>query len=265
MKKFRENLRRIFRRRSSRHRYVELCDVPRYQRCVVDLLGQPFVVPDGVSFYYSYREIFGDEIYRFHASHPRPVVVDCGANIGTSVLYFKSIYPECSITAVEADPRIFSILQANLAPHRLQDVTLLNKALSHEKDSVSFHREGADAGRIHGLGEACKESMQVETVQLDDLIGEQVDFLKIDVEGAETDVICASEKLRRVSSMFVEYHSFADAPQSLPRLLSALSDQGFRYYIQTQYCPAQPLTDPTHHLGMDLQLNVFAKRVGEGR
>jgi hypothetical protein len=41
-----------------------------------------------------------------------------------------------------------------------------------------------------------------------------------------------------------------------------LAEAGFRYYVQTQYCPRQPLVKATAHLGMDLQLNIFAKRPG---
>jgi hypothetical protein len=44
-------------------------------------------------------------------------------------------------------------------------------------------------------------------------------------------------------------------------LLAKLADSGFRYKVQTQYCPARPLVDDDCHLGMDLQLNIFAKRV----
>ena len=226
---------------------------------MVELLGQPFVVPDGVSFSESYEEIFVQEIYRFEPTRPRPRIVDCGANIGTSVLYFKRVYPDARITAVEADPEIFRVLQQNLAPHRLSDVVLMNRALSDKAEPVTFHVEGADAGRIHPLDQE-SDTIRVEGVVLDDLLDEAVDFLKVDVEGAETDAICAARHLDRAASMFVEYHSFVDAPQSLPRLLSALTDVGFRYAIRTQYCSRQPLLEREDHLGMDLQLNVFAFR-----
>ena len=58
----------------------------------------------------------------------------------------------------------------------------------------------------------------------------------------------------------VEYHSFADAPQRLHKVLDRLAEAGFRYYAQTQFCPARPLVEDSNHLGMDLQLNIFAKR-----
>ena len=107
-----------------------------------------------------------------------------------------------------------------------------------------------------------KDVLTLPTIVLDELLTQSVDFLKIDIEGAETDVLAASRRLDCVSQLMVEYHSFADAPQELPRLLNTLAQAGFRYYVQTQYCPRQPLVKATAHLGMDLQLNIFAKRPG---
>ena len=96
---------------------------------------------------------------------------------------------------------------------------------------------------------------------LDDLIGEDdVDFLKIDIEGAELDVISGSKKLNRVKQMFIEYHSFTDTPQQLSCLLSILESSGFRYYIDTVYSPKRPYLQITSNQGMDLQLRIFATR-----
>jgi hypothetical protein len=72
--------------------------------------------------------------------------------------------------------------------------------------------------------------------------------------------ICCT-KLGMVQQMFIEYHSFKQAPQTLGRLLDTLSGAGFRYYIHHQFCSPTPLTLETVQLGMDLQLNIFAKRL----
>ena len=105
-----------------------------------------------------------------------------------------------------------------------------------------------------------KNTYKVGTINLDDLINGDVDFLKMDIEGAETDVICNSIKLRKVKQMFIEYHSFQDDNQKLGMLLSSLSKNNFRYYIHTQFCSNKPFVENNTQLGMDLQLNIFAKR-----
>ena len=105
-----------------------------------------------------------------------------------------------------------------------------------------------------------KNSYKIETIGLDELIDGEVDFLKMDIEGAETDVLCDSKKLDKVKQMFIEYHSFADEKQKLGDLLLCLSKNNFRYYIHTQFCSKNPLVQNESQLGMDLQLNIFVKR-----
>src|SRR5262249_28777728 len=205
-----------------------------------------FRIADTLSFYSSYREIFQQEIYRFHAASHSPIIVDCGANYGVSVVYFKQLFPDAKIIAVEADPEVFAILEWNISAHGLNDVTLINKVVAVESDPIPFHREGADAGRIHFMAGA-KDVLTLPTIPLDQLLTQPVDFLKIDIEGAETDVLAASRRLDFVSQLMVEYHSFADSRQSLSTLLTTLTTAGFRYYVQTQYCPRQPLAKTTSH------------------
>ena len=237
--------------------YEELWDVPRFTKTTIELLGRPFQIADARSFFFSYREIFVQEIYRFDTNSASPRIIDCGSNYGTSIAYFKNLYPKARITAVEADPNIFQLLSENCAG---LDVELINKAVSNDNEPLEFFCEGSDAGRAgHGFSEA-KGSVRVAALTLDDLIDGHVDFLKIDIEGSECDAIEACKKLSQVDQMFVEYHSFKESTQSLGTLLNKLRDEGFRYYIHHQFCSPTPLTREQLHLGMDLQLNIFAKR-----
>ncbi len=237
--------------------YQELFEDPiRYRETTIDLLGRPFTVADGRSFYFSYREIFMHEIYRFQTGSSTPRIIDCGSNYGTSIVYFKSVYPQAKITGVEADPRIFSLLSRNTTH---LDVELINKAVSSNRDPLTFFSEGSDGGRAGHAIEG-KASVVVPAMTLDDLIDGPVDFLKLDIEGSENDAIAACTKLNLVNSMFIEYHSFRDSDQVLGDLLGKLRNAGFRYYIHQQFCSPTPLTVEALQLGMDLQLNIFARR-----
>jgi hypothetical protein len=222
--------------------YANCYDMARYQACSIILDDNEFEIADGPSFYMMHREIYGDQSYLFRCQRDAPVIIDCGSNYGVSILWFKKNYPDAKIVGVEADP-----------------------AVSSKSGHVPFHCLGADSGRIHagspdGIGSST-EVIDVPTVLLDDLIGEdEVDFLKIDIEGAELDVISGSKKLNRVNQMFIEYHSFIDVPQQLSRLLSILEDNGFRYYIDKVCSPQNPYLEITINQGMDLQLRIFATR-----
>lgn len=246
-------------RRAAPCPFPEIANEPRYRPRTVKLFGHDFQVTDAASFLASYQEIFEREIYRFETDKLSPRIIDCGANYGVSLLYLKRLYPAARITGVEADPAIHAVCTANLTAAGIHDVEVLQKAVSHSHDALTFFSEGADAGRLHGL-QGSKASTRVEAVTLDDLITGPVDFLKIDIEGAETEALKACTRLDQVAQMFIEYHSFRDSPQTLSELLAILQKHGFRYYIQTQFCAAAPLRETLDHLGMDLGLNIFATR-----
>jgi len=239
--------------------FGELSVVPRYQAQTIQLDGKDFKISDAHSFRHSFIEIFENEIYRFPCEHDRPRIIDCGSNHGTSIVYFKTLFPKAVVHGIECDPEIFDLLSWNIESRNLTDITLTNKAISNSVEQIRFFQEGADAGRAVPLAGAVGE-VTVDTISLDSLLDQPVDFLKMDIEGMETDVICGSQRLEQVACMFVEYHSFSDRPQDLSRLLGKLTEAGFRYFIQSQFCALRPLVDDDEYLGMDLQLNIFAKR-----
>ena len=85
------------------------------------------------------REIFGDGAYRFDCRRAAPRIVDCGAHIGLSVLYFKRRWPRAQITAFEPSPDTFALLERNLGSNGLADVELVNAAITASGDATSFY------------------------------------------------------------------------------------------------------------------------------
>jgi len=241
--------------------YEELWQVPRFTEHAVRLLDRPFRIADSRSFFFSYQEIFVEEIYRFETTSATPRIIDCGSNYGTSIVYFNNRYPGARITGIEADPAIYALLRSNTS--HLMDIDLLQAAVSHDSTPLRFYREGSDGGRAGQVIENAKQILEVPAVTLDKLIGDdRIDFLKIDIEGAEGAAIEACSKLDQVEQMFIEYHSFRSSAQRLGALLDRLAAHGFRYYIHEQFCSPRPLIEEALQLGMDLQLNIFAKRAG---
>lgn len=222
---------------------------------------------DGRSFYSSYKEIFERGIYRFETESAAPCIVDGGANIGLSVIYFKRAYPSSRIVAFEPDPALFRVLRENVAAFGLSDVRLVDKALWGADAEAAFLPEGADAGRLAAEADRGRDgAITVPAERLAaHLAGRTVDMLKLDIEGAETEALLdAAAELGNVRNVFVEYHSFSAREQRLDELLRALRGAGFRVQIHTQYASPQPLARREEQLGMDLQLNIFGYRGGAG-
>jgi len=232
--------------------------VSRFKECKTNVHGWGVLLPDSASFLSAYKEIFVGKIYDFKFHSDQPKILDLGANIGLSVLFFKMIYPNAKITAFEADPHIFRYLKNNVHGNGYADVELVNKAAWNENCVLKFHSEGADGGRVAETGDG--KLIEIEAIDIREVLkSHQFDFLKMDIEGAEDIVVPACKGyLSGVQYIFLEYHAKAGQKQRLAEIFSVLAEDGFRVDVHSLMCSKHPFTKPTISSGFDLQLNVFA-------
>jgi FkbM family methyltransferase len=231
---------------------------PRYTKHEIPFRKYRISAPDFLSVAYQLKEFFEEERQKVVFGRIDPVIIDCGSNVGVSVLYFKSLAPQARIAAFEADPGIFALLTQNMASNGIGDVQLNNEAVWIHNDGVEFGAEGADGGSLFHAG----EKKRVPSRRLKDVLEQygEVDLLKMDIEGAEFHVLAdCADVLHRVKRIFVEFHSFSNQPQALGEILSLLTGKGFRYYIQPiGERSVQPFMSVPENNGMDLQLEIYA-------
>lgn len=238
----------------------------------ISCLDYDIGIVDGRSFVYQFKDIFVDQVYRFHAGADAPVIVDCGANVGLSCLYFKRLYPKAKIIAFEADRKIARCLEGNLARNGAADIRVWQKACWVHDAGVTFLSDGADGGHIdagetqdaarHATRDA-KAGDTIPSIRLRDILARmpRIHMLKMDIEGAETEVLPdCRDVLDHVEHLFFEFHSRLKITQRLGELLTLLQDAGFRYYIQDVGPRHSPFVNRNLHDGFDMQLNVFAYR-----
>ena len=235
---------------------------PRYTLTSTKLMGKKLFIPDSASFLSMYKEIIEKEIYKFYTTSKNPYIIDCGANIGLSIIYFKTIYPDADIIAFEPDKQIFNILTKNIQSFKLNKVRLVSKAIWSKKTTLNFQSEGADAGRI--ITTTTRENTKrIQTDCLIDYLNKPVDLLKIDIEGAELEALeSCKNKLHFVENLFIEYHSFVNQKQKLDKIIQILLDQNFKLNINSPgFSSAQPFISRNIYKGMDMQLNIYAYRI----
>lgn len=208
---------------------------------------------------HTYQELFEKQIYRFHTATDRPIIIDCGANIGLSVLYFKKCLPNADIIAFEPDASNFTLLEKNVYSNNLASVTLHNAAIWIHNNSINFDASGSEASHISEQPDS--GSFAVKAFRLADLLQQypKVDFLKIDIEGAEKAVLQdAAHQLTRIENMFVEYHGKTNETEKLASILSIIEKAGFSTYIQNAADNlVQPYISKTTSGLYDVQLNIF--------
>ena len=234
---------------------------PRNQAVDVTFGRYQFRVPDALSFLWQFREIFVDEFYRFPTTSAAPVIFDCGTNIGTSVLYFRQLYPNARIVAFEADEHISTTLQENLKQNQISGVEVVTKAVWTNNEGIWFGSDQADSASIFSQ----TDRKLVPSVRLRDYLlrESKIDMLKMDIEGAETAVLTdCRDALTQVQNLFVEFHAYLNHAQTLAEVMQVLEESGFRYYLNTSQYRHAPLVNHRYkgNDSMDLQLNIFAYR-----
>ncbi|GEP44586.1 hypothetical protein BGE01nite_38770 [Brevifollis gellanilyticus] len=137
---------------------------------------------------------------------PRGVFLDIGANVGYFSLLLARHQPQSRVFAFEPNPAISTLLADSIERGGLGDrLSLHTFAASDSVGSVSFRVEGDNSGHSRLVGgpesaASAEQTLQVETVRLDDWLppqlgGRQIQVVKIDVEGAELRVLRGMEKL----------------------------------------------------------------------
>jgi FkbM family methyltransferase len=207
------------------------------------------VAPDQVAQIYV-REVFG-----FETDDPAPRLIDGGANLGLVTRYWKQRYPAANVTAIEADPALCKRIRQNVPA----DVEIVQAALWTEIGEMHFQADGTDAGRLTSNG--AHGVITVPTVPLAQFLEEPVALLKLDIEGAEVEVLRAAEpSLGNVERLALEFHSFEAEPQHLHEMLALLERSGFRYFVQHEMPVRRPFVDSWSWGPFDNQLLIFGVR-----
>jgi FkbM family methyltransferase len=169
---------------------------------------------------------------RYHLPPPElgvpGLVVDLGSNIGLTMSHFAYLFPDARIAGVELDSENAVLCRTNIAPWR-DRCTVLHAAIWSGNGELRYHREPSEAWayRVGIPGDG--EPVTVEARTLDAVLesvapNETVDYLKIDIEGAEQNLLqSGGEWTERVRMLKVETHE----PYSVGACLQDLGRIGF--------------------------------------
>ena len=208
---------------------------------------------------HTYKEIFEDEIYDFISKSTRPIIIDCGANIGLSTIYFKLLYPDSTVIAFEPDENNFQLLKKNVKLNNLRNVELHKMAVWVKDGNISFEANESEASRIAEDGHS--NTTLVECIRLSSFLSkyEKIEFLKMDIEGAEEKVILdCGQNLSNIENLFIEYHGKTTETQKLNNIISLFNEKGFSMYIKNAADNLNhPFSERQTKNKYDVQLNIF--------
>lgn len=190
---------------------------------------------------YLFKEIFILKEYYFKTEKLNPTIVDCGANIGMSILYFKYLYPNSSIIAFEPNPTALLLLKKNVFQNNLLDVDIKEIALSKIDGTISLYTRGDKALLLASIikERGGENILSTQSKRLSDLIGNNVfDLIKIDIEGAESEVIedlYSMNKINNSEKYIIEYHHRINIKNSLADFIKPFEECRFGFNIKASF------------------------------
>lgn len=149
-----------------------------------------------------------------------PVIIDIGANVGIVSFYFAKKYPNAKIFAYEPHPLNYENLVKGIKTNKINNVYPFNLAVFSKSNlnvKIHLHENNTSASSVFRyLPE--DPYVEVKTISLEDIIKQNgisyIDFLKIDCEGAEFDILENTDMFYKneilIENMFIEFHRFME-------------------------------------------------------
>lgn len=217
-------------------------------------------------------DVIADEIllrqeYHFATRSEAPLVIDAGANIGLATYYVRRMCKAARVICFEPNPATFAVLEGNARINRWDNVTLHQAAIAacDGHADLVFEEESPLAASLspRRIGASARRQT-VPTLALNAFLQEPVALLKMDIEGAEADVLEACEgNLSQVENLFVEVHPMpGESPSLLCRTLGVLERAGFYVHVaRSPWSEAVHGNKPLTRAHRTYSLSVYATRL----
>lgn len=203
---------------------------------------------DGDIFFYyneesldnTYRGVMIEGWYEFKTDKPNPFIIDGGGHYGVALVHFKKRYKNADILVFEPDPNNVQIIKKIIDTYKYSGVKLIECAISDHSGKTTLYGE-LSGEEPDSLGNSIIKSwgdrgftteVTVNTVLLSDYIKKKVDFLKLNIEGSEWEVLedlINTRKIREIKDMCIHYHNTRGSENngSLEQMLEKLRKEGF--------------------------------------
>lgn len=177
----------------------------------------------------TFEQIFVSNEYEVRFNIRAKLIIDGGANVGYTTLYFANKFPEAVIIAVEPEASNAEMLRKNAASY--PNVKILEAAIWNKRSMLSIANPRDDKWAFR-VTECDTEERSVIAVTIEDIVQSSghstIDILKLDIEGAEKEVFSeCGDWLDQVRVLMIEMHDDLK-PGCSRTVYGALQNYNFR-------------------------------------
>ena len=214
----------------------------RYKRTGVSLWAQGMAEDDTMDVYTAhYTPKAGDTVW------------DAGAHAGATVYFFSQMVgPNGKVYAFEPDDQSYDFLLRNIELHGLKNVIPIKKALASQSGTATFSMDGTQGAGLKGYSQCVDEKKMstVETLSFADacLAYGVPTFVKMDIEGAEAEVIQSSLQFLAKNPIHfaIETDHRINGEFTTGPICRSFSSIGYKSYSSTEYGMQFAWAQPSH-------------------
>jgi FkbM family methyltransferase len=190
------------------------------------------------------NEIFFNEEYLLpttHIKNSNPLILDCGSNIGISILYWKHKFSNPKIIAFEPFENFYNFIKLNTSANNI-DVQIENVALGRDNSNISFFSDNENlttgsltrsrGGKYEYIVPQRKLSKYIEEF-------EYIDLIKMDIEGSEVEVLndlFINKQIIKCKLYIIEYHLHIgdkESQKDFENIISKFTSLDYCYTIKS--------------------------------
>lgn len=181
-------------------------------------------------------EIFNLDEYNEKSIGLEDTVVDIGAHIGCFSLLAAKKSLKGKVIAYEPSPENYNILLKHKKLNRLKNLYIHNKAVSSKNGKLNLFLPPNNHGGNSFFADSPK-STTVNTISLTQVFQDnrlnKIDFLKIDAEGAEYEILMTTPKkyFEKIEKIALEYHDYFPTNHNVKELKKFLEENSFKVKI----------------------------------
>ena len=189
--------------------------------------------PNGIDYLIGPYEELETELVRKNLKEG-DTFLDIGAGIGYyTVIASKIVGDKGKVIAFEPDPQYFKFIQKNLKENKCDNVVLFQKAVLNRTGKTKFYlydkigRNRAEEVNYFLSGKfKVRDCIEVETIRLDELLDERIDFIKMDIEGGQ---YLALEGMKNLINKNPQVKIITEVPDyKQQEFLNILKEMGFK-------------------------------------
>lgn len=202
------------------------------------ILGFTIEFPYRPAFFGLLTEIFFRPLFPQKGNSNLITIIDCGANIGIRMIYYKWLYPNSTIICFEPNPINLDFLYRNIKNNNLTNIIIYPNSVGRETGRAELYYgdniRGLGSGSLFNETNNNKNHLKIEVdvVKLSSYIVSEVYLLKLDIEGSEGWVIDDLEgnaSFEFIRNIIIEFHyDGVKMNYPLSKIISKLEKAGYK-------------------------------------